>query len=152
MCRLKKKSRLLIITVISSMLIIGACSNQNIVKKSSEEGDETKESLGSTYGFSFIDLTADTKEMKIALKAIYEEKRDKTEAMYENKIEDLYLHGDEAMEKLASIFEELEFEPDMADEDMIKKASEAFEIMDYESLKLTIKFKGHDTKELMMTK
>ena len=144
---------LLIISVISLVLIIGACTNRNLVtKKSDEEEDVSTESLGSKHGFTLFDMTADTKEVKEALKVTYDEKRDKTEAMYESKTEDLYLHGDEAMEKLDSLFEELEFEPDMADEDLIKKASETFEVMDYEKMKLTIKFKGHDIKELMMTK
>jgi hypothetical protein len=56
------------------------------------------------------------------------------------------------MEKLDKIFEELELDPEMDDEDMIKKASEAFEINDYKSLKLDVKFKGFDTKKLRMTK
>ena len=41
-------------------------------------------------------------------------------------MEDLYLHGNKAMEKLNTIFEKLSLEPDMDDEDIIKKASEAF--------------------------
>ena len=137
---------------ISTMLIIGACSNQNIVTKDSDEEDTSTESLGSIYGFSQFNLSVDTKEMKGMLIVDYEEKRDKTEAVYENKVEDLYLHGDDAMEKLESIFEELEFEPDMPEEDLIKITAETFEVKDYEKLKLTIKFIGHDTKELMMTK
>lgn len=143
----------LIIAIISLVLIIGACTNRNLVtKESNEDDDASTESLGSKYGFTFFDLSADLKEMKEALNVNYDEKRDKTEAVYENKSEDLYLHGDEANEKLDTLFEKLEFEVDMADEDMIKKASETFEVMDYEQIKLKIKFKGHDTKELMMTK
>jgi len=138
--------------IITTVLIMGACSNQNIVTKDSEEEESSTESLGSKYGFTIFNLVADTKEMKGMLIVNYEEKRDKTEAEYENKGEDLYLHGDEAMEKLESIFGELEFEPEMAEEDLIKKASETFEVMDYTTIKLTIKFKGHDTKELMMSK
>ena len=136
MSELGKKSMRLISSVIFSVLIIGACSNQSIVTKDSDEEEESTESLGNTYGFTQFNLSADTKEMKEMLIVNYEEKRDKTEAMYENKAEDLYLHGDEAMEKLESIFEELEFEPDMADEDMIKKASETFEVMDYEKIEI----------------
>lgn len=143
---------LLISSVIFSVLIIGACSDQNIVTKDSDEEDTSTEPLGSTYGFSQFNLSVDTKEMKGMLIVDYEEKRDKTEAVYENKVEDLYLHGNAAMEKLESIFEELEFEPDMPDEDLIKITAETFEVKDYEKMKLTIKFKGHDTKELMMTK
>ena len=149
---LNVKGKLLIIVVLFSMLIIGACSNQNIVTKKSDEEDKSTESLGSTYGFIVLNVVADTKEMKDMLTINYEEKRDKTEAVYENKVEDLYLHGDKAMEKLETYFEELEFEPDMADEDLIKNAAEVFEVMGYQSLKVTIKFKGHDTKKLMMTK
>lgn len=150
---LNKKITPMIVLIITCLLVIAACSNRNIVTNTSdEEDDQSTETLGEKYGFTFFQLTADTKDMKIAIDAIYDEKRDKTEAMYESKIDDLYLYGNEAMEKLDSIFEELALEPEMDDEDMIKKASESFEIIDYESLKLNVKFKGHDTKELMMTK
>ena len=114
-----------------------------------EEGDEE---LGSKFGFTFLDVSADTNEMKEALKVTYDEKKDKTEAMYDNKIDDFYLHGNAAMEKLDKIFEKLELDPEMDDEDMIKKAAEAFEVKDYKSLKLDVKFKGYDTKKLRMTK
>ncbi len=134
------------------MVVTSACSDKNIVTKPPSEEEPEKESLGDTYGFTSFDLAIDTKEMKLALSANYEEKPDKIEAMYENKIEETYLHGNKALEKLDSIFEELSLEPDIGDEDMIKKVSEAFEIVDYTTLKLTIKFKGHDIKKLMMSK
>jgi hypothetical protein len=143
---------LLLIAMISSIVLIVGCSNKNIVTKSETETDTPKEPLGETYGFTFFDLSINTKEMKDALIANYDEKSDKTEAVYENKIEDSYLHGNKAMEKLDTIFNELSLEPDMDDEDMIKKVSEAFDIIDYKTLKLKVKFKGHDKKELMMTK
>jgi hypothetical protein len=150
-----EKRRMLIMAMISSLLLFSACSNKNIVTTTPSETDtseESEKSLGEAYGFTSFDLAIDTKDMKNALIATYDEKRDKTEAVYENKIEDLYLHGNKAMDKLDTIFNEMSLEPDMDAEDLIKKASEAFEIIDYKSLKLTIKFKGHDTKELMMTK
>ncbi|QUW22011.1 hypothetical protein JSQ81_19960 [Sporosarcina sp. Marseille-Q4063] len=147
---MKKKYTVLYIVLLCSLLIVGACSNRNIVTNAAEEKDE--ESLGSKYGFTFLDLSADTNEMKEALKVTYDEKKDKTEAMYENKIDGYYLHGNAAMEKLDEIFEELELDPEMDDTDMIKKASEAFEINDYKSLKLDVKYKGFDTKKLKMTK
>ena len=140
------------IAMISSIVLIVGCGNKNLVTKSETETDTPKEPLGDTYGFTFFDLTIDTKEMKEALIVNYDEKRDKTEATYENKIEDSYLHGNKAMEKLDTIFNELSLESDMDDEDMIKKASEAFEVIDYKTLKLKVKFKGHDKKELMMSK
>lgn len=116
------------------------------------ETETSKESLGSTYGFSFFSLIIDTKDMKEALNVNYEEKRDLTDAMYENKIDELYLYGNKAMKKLDTIFNDLSLEPDMDDEDLIKEVAKAFEISDYKMLELKIKFKGHDKKELMMTK
>lgn len=147
-----KKRKLQMMVMMASILIFSACSNQNLVTNPPSDTETSKESIGETYGFTQFNLSIDTKEMKQALIANYDEKTDKTEAEYENKIEDLYLHGNAAMEKLEPIFNNLSIEPDMDAEDMVKKASEAFEVIDYKTLKLTIKFKGYDTKELMMTK
>jgi hypothetical protein len=148
MTELKMMRMVLRIAIISAILLIAGCGNKNLVT----ESDSPKEPLGETYGFTSFGVAIDTKEIKEAVLANYDEKRDKTEATYENQMEDLYLHGNKAMEKLNTIFEELSLEPDMDDEDIIKKASEAFEVIDYTTLKLKVKFKGHDKKELMMSK
>ncbi len=146
------KRKIQVMAVIASLFIFSACGNQNLVTDLPADTETTKDSVGETYGFTVFNVAIDTKEMKQALVASYDEKIDKTEASYENKIENLYLHGNAAMEKLDEIFSELTIEPDMDAEDLIKKTSEAFEVIDYKTLKLTIKFKGYDTKELMMTK
>ncbi len=138
--------------MIFSIVLIVGCSNKNLVTESKAETENSTEALGDTYGFTTFNLSIDTKEMKDALIANYDEKRDKTEAVYENKIDDLYLHGNKAMDKLDTIFNDLSLDADTDAEDMIKKVSEAFEIIDYKTLKLKVKFKGHDTKEFMMTK
>ncbi len=117
-----------------------------------EKEDEDAKSLGEEYGFTMFNVTFDTTEMKEALVSRYDEKTDKTEAVYESKIDDVYLHGDEAMDKLDPIFKELDLNADMDDEDMVKETSKAFEVIDYQTMKLTVTFKGHDTKELMMSK
>lgn len=148
MTELNMMRLILRIAMISTLILIVGCSNKNLVT----ESDSPKEPLGETYGFTAFDVAIDTKEIKQAVTANYDEKRDKTEATYENQLEDLYLHGNKAMEKLNTIFEELSLEPDMDDEDIIKQASEAFEVIDYTTLKLTVKFKGHDIKKLMMSK
>ena len=146
------KRKIQVMAVIASLFIFSACGNQNLVTDPPADTETAKDSIGETYGFTVFNVAIDTKEMKQALVASYDEKIDKTEASYENKIENLYLHGNAAMEKLDEIFNELTIEPDMDAEDLVKKASEAFEVIDYKTLKLTIKFKGYDTKELMMTK
>jgi len=152
MTNLEKIRIMLLIALISSLVLIIGCSNKNLVTKEETETDTPKESVGDKYGFTIFNLTIDTKEMKEAIVANYDEKSDKTEAIYENKMEDSYLHGNKAMDKLDTFFNELSLEADMDAEDMVKKASEVFEVIDYTTLKLKVKFKGHDTKELMMTK
>ncbi|MEK5037625.1 YusW family protein [Sporosarcina sp. FSL K6-3457] len=147
---MKTKWRILIIILLACLFVISACSDKNIVKDKHEEDE--KPSLGEQYGFTSFDIAIDTKDKKEAVIANYEEKPDKTEAMYENKMEDAYLHGDQAMDKLDGIFQEMELDPDTDDEDLIKQTAEAFEVLDYKTLKLKVTFKGHDTKELMMTK
>lgn len=133
----------------ASLLLIG-CTNRSIVTEKTE--DVNAKELGETYGFTMFNVTFDTTEMKGALVSSYDEKVDKTEAVYENKINDIYLHGNKAMEKLDEIFNELELNPEMDDEDIIKETSKAFEVIDYRTMKLKVTFKGHDTKELMMSK
>lgn len=140
----------LIIVVLACQFIISACSDKNTVKDKPD--DDEKQSIGEQYGFTSFDIAIDTKDKKEAVVANFEEKPDKTEAMYGNKIEDTYLHGDQAMDKLDEIFQEMELTPDTDDEDLIKQTAEAFEVLDYKTLKLKVTFKGHDTKELMMTK
>lgn len=131
-----------------SILLFG-CTNRSIVTK---KEDEEATSLGEEYGFTMFNVTFDTTEMQEALVSTYDEKIEKTEASYESKIDDVYLHGDEAMDKLDSIFKELDLNAEMDDEDMMKETSKAFEVIDYQTMKLKVKFKGHDTKDLMMSK
>ena len=98
MSELKTKWWMLIIVVLACQFIISACSDKNIVKDKPD--DDEKQSIGEQYGFTSFDVAIDTKDKKEAVIANYEEKPDKTEAMYENKMEDAYLHGDQAMDKL----------------------------------------------------
>lgn len=140
--------RMTFLLLLTSLLLF-ACTNRNLVTK---KDDKEADSIGEEYGFTMFTISFDTTEMKEALVSRYDESVDKTEAVYENKIDGVYLQGDEAMGKLDGIFKEWDLNADMDDEDMIKEASKAFEVIDYKSIKLKVAFKGHDTKALMMTK
>lgn len=144
----KKRFQITILLCFAIVLLV-ACTNRSIVTK---KNDEDPEEIGEAYGFTMFNVSFDTTEMKEALVSRYDEKIDKTEAVYENKIDAVFLHGDKAMEKLDEIFKALELDSEMDDEDMIKETAKAFEVLDYRSLKLKVTFKGRDTKELMMTK
>lgn len=149
---LKGKHFSLLFVLLSLLIVNGACGNKNIVTEMPTGTEQSKESPGETYGFTSFDLVIDTRGMKGAILVGFDESSDRTEATYENKIDNLYLNGNKAMDKLNTIFEELALEPDMDDEDMVKQVAETFEIKDYKRLKLKIKFKGHDEKQLTFTK
>lgn len=138
-----------IVLLLCVSVLLFACTNRSLVTK---KEDEEEKLIGEEYGFTMFNVSFDTTEMKEALVSMYDEKTDKTEAVYESKIEDIYLHGDKAMDKLGPIFKELALDPEMDDEDMIKETSKAFEVIDYKTMKLKIRFKGHDTKDLLMSK
>ena len=143
-----KNGRIIFLLLLICVFLI-ACSNRSLVTNIEREDEK---SIGETYGFTTFNVSFDTKEMKEALVSKYEEKTDKTEASYENKIDNIFLHGNKAMEKLDELFTELDLDAEMDDEDVVKETSKAFEVIDYTTMKLTVKFKGHDTKELMMSK
>ena len=81
------KRKIQVMAVIASLFIFSACGNQNLVTDLPADTETTKDSVGETYGFTVFNVAIDTKEMKQALVASYDEKIDKTEASYENKIE-----------------------------------------------------------------
>ncbi|MFS0574010.1 YusW family protein [Sporosarcina sp. 179-K 3D1 HS] len=146
----KKGYRIALLIMIVCML--AACQNKNIVTKGPDGEDISEEPVGSLYGFTEFDFSVDTKDKKEAIQAMYKEGRVHTEANYLNKVEDTYLRGNKALKKLDEIFSGMSVDPETEDMDLIKQATEAFEISDYEKASLKIKFKGHDQKDLMFSK
>lgn len=171
MSDMKKKSTLLIIAVVSSLLLLGACGTKKVtnppanttgttgetgvtnnnVGTGTETGTGTgkttgNETFGTKYGFTSFDLDIDTVELTDAIEVNYDEDRTETEAKYENKSENLSLHGDEAMNKLDTIFKDLSLTHDMKEEEVIKKVSDAFGIKDYSTIELEIKYNDQEEK------
>lgn len=149
---MKSKAFLYIPLIITIILLCSACGNKNKVTELPGDMEPTEIEPGEIYGFTELNMTIDKKELKEAILVEYKEGHDKIESVYENKIENKYLHGNKAIDKLSSMFDALDFDPTMEDLDMIKKVSEVFEIKDYKSIKLDIKFKGHDKKQLKFMK
>ncbi|MFD1928073.1 YusW family protein [Sporosarcina siberiensis] len=149
---MKSKIAHYILLLMITLLICGACGNKNKVTKFPDGTKEKDNEPGEVYGYSEYNMTIDIKELKEAIIVEFKEGQNKTEALYENKIDNIYLHGNKALEKIGPLFENLDFDPTMDDLDMIKKASDVFEINDYTSLKLDIKFKGYDKKQLKFMK
>lgn len=131
---------------IIALFLLTACSSKNILPE--EKANEVVD----TYGITMITVTIDTKEQKEALNVSFSEKKERSEAEYVNKIDNVYLHGEKAVNKLMEVFSNHEMNPDMDETELIKRISEAFEIHDFKMIRLQITFKGYDSKEIMMTK
>lgn len=129
-----------------SFFFVGGCSNQNIVPK-----DEAA-NVVDTYGITIFSVTIDTKEEKEALKASFTEKKERSEAEYLNKKQEVALHGKKALEKITEAFDKMEPDPEAEETELIKKAAEAFGFKDYDMIRVEVTFKGYDSKEIMFSK
>lgn len=136
---------------LTSVLLLSACTERDKVSKF-PEGIEDASSLADVYGFTSFELSIDTQELKQAIVATFEVKKDFADANYENMIDKEYLYGNKAMTKLDVVFNELAIDSDMDAEDLVKEIARVMEMTDYKSLRLGIQFKGHDKKEIQLTK
>lgn len=136
----------LVVLICCFMLV--ACTNRNIV--TDEQIDEAE--LGEAYGFTMLQVSFDTQSLKEALVSRYEEKPDEIEATYENDIDGVYLHGNDANKKLAEIYGDMDIDAETDDYDLLKAVAQAFGVEEYTSMKLQVTFRGFETKELMLMK
>lgn len=127
-------------------IILSGCSNQNLVPKSEASN------VVDTYGITSFSVTIDTNEMQEALNASFTEKKERSEAEYTNQKEEIALHGKKALKKIMEAFEKMEPDPEAEETELIKKAAEAFGFKEYKMIRLEVKFKGYDSKEIMFSK
>ncbi len=147
----KKIQSFFVCIFLTSVLLLSACTERDKVSKF-PEGIEDASSLADVYGFTSFELSIDTQELKQAIVATFEVKKDFADANYENMIDKEYLYGNKAMTKLDEVFNELAIDSDMDAEDLVKEIARVMEMTDYKSLRLGIQFKGHDKKEIQLTK
>lgn len=127
-------------------IIVSGCSNQNLVPKTEASN------VVDTYGITTFSVTIDTKENKEALSASFTEKKERSEAEYSNKKQEVALHGKKALQKITEAFDKMEPDPEAEETELIKSAAEAFGFKDYQMIRLEITFKGYDSKEIMFSK
>lgn len=141
----------------SSMALLGACgeATDNTVETDPADSSpvETNKLVTPTnYGFISFDLSIDTPDDHDAIDVDYETVRSGTEIDYQNKLDGTSLGGDEAGTALDPIFSNLELSPQMSQDEIILKITEAFGVTDYQDFELEVKFedgievKWEDTK------
>lgn len=142
-----KKVKWTALVISGSIVLLAACgeSTDNTVETDPADSSpvESNEAVTPTnYGFTSFDLSIDTPEENDAIDVDYETGRSGTEIDYQNKLEDTSLGGDEAGTALEPIFSSLELTPEMSQEDVISKITEAFGITEYQDFELEVKFEG----------
>lgn len=132
--------------LVCCFIIVSGCSSQSIITKTEASN------VVDTYGITKFTVTIGTKEEKKALIASFMEKKDRSEAEFKNKKENVTLHGKKALEKIEEAFEKMSPDPEAEETELIKKTAEAFGFKDYHMIRVEITFKGHDSKEIMFSK
>lgn len=132
--------------LVLSILLVTACSNQNILT-----GKEAKK-IVDMYGITSLSVTIDTKEQSGASTVSFTDKKDRSEAEYSHKKDEVNLHGEKAIAKLEEILDQINADPEMEETELIKKTADALGFTDFKTVKIEITFKGYDGKEIMMSK
>lgn len=101
------------------------------------------------YSFQKFELDVDYPDMEDAIEVEYDnEPGDEFEASYEDRTQDIRIHGDEAMNKLDKIFSTFDFDENTAEDEVLDAVVEAFEIRDdARKVELEIEFNNGVEKE-----
>lgn len=137
-----KKLSLYATALLPTALILGACTDKEIVKNA-----PTNEEIQSEFGFRSFDLDIDTVKKRDAIEASFDLDMSETEAEYKNKLNNIKLSGDKAYSELQPIFKELGLTTDMSREEVIEKVSKAFGAEDYAEFDLEIEFTDGSEQE-----
>ncbi|WP_338653320.1 YusW family protein [Sporosarcina psychrophila] len=137
-----KKLSLYATALLSTALVLGACTDKEIVKNA-----PTNEEIQSEFGFRSFDLDIDTVKKRDAIEASFDLDMSEIEAEYKNKLNNIKLSGDKAYSELQPIFKELGLTTDMSREEVIEKVSKAFGAEDYAEFDLEIEFTDGSEQE-----
>lgn len=138
-----KRSAFILIMLVT---LLFACSNQNLIS------DKEAKEIVDTYDITAFSVVIDTNEQSEVLSASFTEKKDRSEAEYSHKKDEVNLHGKKALDKINEALEKMKPTPETEETELIKQVAEAFEFSDYKMIKVEITFKGHDSKEIMFSK
>lgn len=151
---IKKKFPITSAILFSSVLLLGACGNEDEVTQpatdettdggtetGTEGGNADGTAGGEAFGFVDFDLDVDYPDQDDALQVSYEEENDRIESEYENKLTNEDLEGDDAFNKIEPLLADLQLTSDMSEEEVINKVIEVFGIeSNYESIEIEIEY------------
>ena len=134
------------IHIVLGFILLTACSNQNLIPEK-----EAKE-IVDTYGITSFSVIIDTKEQSEVLSVSFAEKKERSEAEYLHKKDEVQLHGKKALTKISEVLAEMDIDSETDETSLVKKTAVALEFTDFKKIKIDITFKGHDGKKISLSK
>lgn len=134
------------IHIVLGFILLTACSNQNLIPEK-----EAKE-IVDTYGITSFSVIIDTKEQSEVLSVSFAEKKERSEAEYLHKKDEVQLHGKKALTKISEVLAEMDIDSETDETSLVKKTAVALEFTDFKTIKIDITFKGHDGKKISLSK
>ncbi|WP_162596014.1 YusW family protein [Bacillus sp. CGMCC 1.16541] len=155
-----KKGLTMVSLPFAAMIFMTACNNDEVQSPPPEQemqegtNQSTMNASNSTMNFTEFDLEVDYKGMNNEFDAEYEkEANEKIEAKMEDKQNDKKLEGDKAYEELAPKLEQLTFDQNTSDEDVMKEVLKTFDLKeDFQKFELEVTFNDGTKKEYKMDK
>lgn len=135
--------RMLSIAGVSSILLLGGCSDKDEAPDNDDAVSIEDESEGSTvntgdgYGFTDFDLTIKKDDKKI--ETDYEDVKP-DDAEYLNEFQEVDLEGNEAIDDMHKMFMEILIDSDTTEEEAIDRILQWYGLDDYDEFKLDVKF------------
>ncbi|MFC7786398.1 MULTISPECIES: YusW family protein [unclassified Rossellomorea] len=147
---MKKKLTVLALVFFSVFLLAG-CNDKEEVKNPPEkapvENTNNENNEQGAFPFTNFDLDVDYKDNK-SIDVDYENEKDGVEAKYQDDLNGQNLLSDEAMDKLAPIFEGFDFDQNTDGQKVIQQVKEAFSVEEgYQVFELEITYSDGVEKE-----
>lgn len=122
-------------------------NDQTNTNQDDKNENRVNQAVDVSFNFTHFELDVDYSEDR-DFDVEYENEQDGIEAEIEDDLNNSHLKGDEAFEVLRPIFEQLKFDQNTADDEVISEVISAFEIDDnYEKFELEVTFSDGTTKE-----
>lgn len=153
-----KKHLTLATTLLSSVMLVAACGNNDepeengpngtaFEEKQNENVEEslTPENPDSEFGFRYFNLHMDIPNNKDAVIVEYYGNPSRAQAVYKNMQAAADVQGDAAFTLLEQVFSNLHIQQDMNKDEVIEKVATAFDAKDYTKLDLEIEYEDGET-------
>ncbi|USK44887.1 YusW family protein [Cytobacillus oceanisediminis] len=112
-----------------STLLLAGCNDDKVENPPENAPAENENNNETAFNFTNFDLEVDYKDNR-TFDVEYENEKNGMEAAYLDDLADQNFTSDEAMEKLTPIFEELSFDQNTEDQEVINQVKKAFSIED----------------------